>query len=51
MEIREYKEFKKEEIIPLYESVGWMNYTRNLEILERAYHDSLFILAADEEEK
>ncbi len=30
MELREYTDFNQEEILSLYTSVGWENYTRNL---------------------
>ena len=37
MELREYTDFNQEEILSLYTSVGWENYTRNPQMLERAY--------------
>ena len=41
-----------EEVMPLYEAVGWTNYTQKPEMLEAAYKNSLHILAAlNEEEK
>ena len=41
-----------EEVMPLYETVGWTNYTQKPEMLEVAYKNSLHILAAlNEEEK
>ena len=40
MELREYTDFNQEEILSLYTSVGWENYTRNPQMLERAYENS-----------
>ena len=41
-----------EDVLPLYEAVGWTNYTTKPEMLEAAYKNSLHILAAlNEEEK
>ena len=39
-----------EEIFPLYEAVGWTNYTTNPTMLQNALEHSLFILTAREEE-
>ncbi|MEG0894820.1 MAG: GNAT family N-acetyltransferase [Oscillospiraceae bacterium] len=49
--ITEYKQYNKEEIMPLYESVGWTNYTKNPEMLAKAYKSSLYTLAAYDNEK
>jgi len=35
-----------EEVMPLYEAVGWTNYTQKPEILEVAYKNSLHIIGA-----
>ena len=35
-----------EEVMPLYEAVGWTNYTQKPEMLEVAYKNSLHVLAA-----
>lgn len=51
MEIREYTEYNEEEIVNLYSSVGWINYTNNLEMLKGAYENSLKIIGAYEGEK
>ena len=41
-----------EAVLPLYEAVGWTNYTQNPTMLKEAYKNSLHILAAlNEEEK
>lgn len=49
--IKEYTKYEKEEILNLYESVGWTNYTNNPDMLEKAYVNSLKILGAYEEDK
>ena len=51
MEIKEYNNFYLEEIIHLYESVGWINYLEKSDILERAYARSLCVLAAYDEDQ
>ena len=48
MEIKEYKEYKAEEIRRLYTEVGWKAYTENLTALELGYKNSLLVLAAYE---
>ena len=35
-----------EDVLPLYEAVGWTNYTTKPEMLEVAYKNSLHVLAA-----
>lgn len=35
-----------EDVLPLYESVGWTNYTQHPKMLKEAYQNSLHILAA-----
>lgn len=49
--IKEYCEYKSEEILHLYEKVGWTNYTSNPVMLENAFKNSLKIFAAYEDEK
>lgn len=44
--IEEYKTYDEREILPLYENVGWTNYTKRPEMLKNAYEHSLCILAA-----
>ena len=39
-----------EEIFPLYEAVGWTNYTSNPTMLKNALEHSLFLLSARDEE-
>ena len=45
-EIREYASFQREEVLALYESVGWTGYTCRFEIMERAFASSLKIYGA-----
>lgn len=44
--IKEYKKYNEHEIVSLYESVGWKNYTSNPQLLENAYQHSLKAYAA-----
>ncbi len=46
MEIREYKNYKENEIINLYSSVAWTAYTDNLTSLKAGFQNSLLTLAA-----
>ena len=48
MEIREYTDFRKDEILRLYSEVGWTAYTENMAALEEGYKNSLLVLAAYE---
>ena len=48
MEIKEYKEYKTDEIRRLYTEVGWNAYTDNMTALELGYKNSLLVLAAYE---
>ncbi len=48
MEIRQYKDFRKDEILRLYSAVGWTAYTENMAALEQGYKNSLLVLAAYE---
>ena len=48
MEIREYTAYNEAEILSLYESVGWINYTRDPEMPKNAFKGSLLVLAAYE---
>lgn len=50
-EIKEYVEYQQEEILHLYEKVGWTNYTANPKMLRNAYANSLKIFAAYDGEK
>ena len=51
MEIKEYTEFKADEILQLYTQVGWTAYTEDMPALERGYKNSLLVLAAYENEE
>ena len=51
MKIKEYTEFKKDEIWQLYTQVGWTAYTENMTALEQGYKNSLLVLAAYENEE
>ena len=51
MIIKSYTHYKKCEILPLYNAVGWSNYYVHPEVLEKAYAGSLCILAAYEGEE
>ena len=45
-QIKEYAFFKREEVLELYESVGWTGYTRRFEVMEQAFAHSLKIYGA-----
>ena len=49
MDIREYRNYREEEIRRLYEGAGWTAYTENMPLLERGYRNSLLVLAAYED--
>ena len=51
MEIREYGNFKLEEITNLYQSVGWTKYLERISVLEDAYANSLCVIGAYDNEK
>lgn len=51
MTIKEYTLYDAGEILPLYKSVGWTNYARSPDMLEKAYRRSLLVLAAYEGER
>lgn len=51
MEIKEYKEYKEDEIKRLYTEVGWTAYTENMLTLEQGYKNSLLVLAAYQNEE
>ena len=48
MEIGEYRTYNIQEILPLYESVGWTAYTDQPEVLQKGFESSLLTLAAYE---
>ena len=49
MDIREYREYKSEDVLRLYASVGWTAYTDDPAALERGFRHSLLVLAAWED--
>ena len=49
--ISEYKNYNSEEILDLYNSVGWCSYTNRPEMLEHAFANSLKIFGAHDGEK
>ncbi len=51
MIIREYENYNKQEILDLYSSVGWISYTKDPSMLKESYENSLYTLAAFDEEK
>lgn len=51
MEIKEYKEYKEDEIKRLYTEVGWSAYMENMLTLEQGYKNSLLVLAAYQNEE
>ena len=51
MELKEYTQFKSDEILRLYKQVGWTAYTEDMPALERGYKNSLYILAAYENDQ
>ena len=51
IEIGEYKNYNPEEILNLYNNVGWYSYTNRPEMLEHAFEYSLKILGAHDGEK
>lgn len=50
MGIRKKDAVSFEEIFPLYEAVGWTNYTTNPTMLKNALEHSLFLISARDEE-
>ena len=49
MDIREYREYRAEDVLRLYASVGWTAYTDDPAALERGFRHSLLVLAAWED--
>ena len=48
MIIREYTDFREDEISRLYAAVGWTAYTENMQALTEGYKNSLLVLGAYE---
>ena len=51
MEIKEYRNYNKEEILGLYAAAGWIAYTENPAALRQGFERSLLVLAAYEESR
>lgn len=51
MKIKEYENFKLDEIVNFYRSVGWTNYLERPDILKKAYENSLCVLGAYDDDK
>lgn len=51
MDIRPYEGFDEAELLSLYESVGWTNYTARPDMLREAFAHSLLTLGAYEDGK
>ena len=49
--IKEYNNYNEQEILDLYNSVGWSNYTKNTNMLKNAYSNSLKTYGAYAKEK
>lgn len=49
--IKEYLKYNEREVLNMYDSVGWSNYTSNPSMLANAYKHSLKILGAYDAEK
>ena len=50
MTIKEYDHFQLDEIVNLYESVGWTSYLERVDTLREAYANSLCVLGAYDSE-
>lgn len=46
MEIRDYTDYREEEILSLYKAVGWAAYTADPDALRKGFNNSLAVLAA-----
>ena len=51
MEIKEYKDYKEDEIYQLYKEVGWTAYTKNMSTLKEGFKNSLLVLSAYENDE
>ena len=49
--VKEYNTYNEEEILNLYQSVGWLNYVNHPDMIKNAYTNSLKIFGAYENEK
>lgn len=48
---RQTRKFRMAEVLELYSQVGWTNYTRQADMLESALTNSLYVLAAFEDDR
>lgn len=46
IQIKQYCEYKEQEIIQLYQSVGWLRYIQKPDMIQSAYTHSLLVLGA-----
>ena len=51
IKLKKYKQYNEDEILGLYNSVGWVNFTNNPEMLRNAFNNSLTIVGAYEDER
>lgn len=49
--IKKYSDYKEEEVLTLYGSVGWSNYTNRPDMLRQAFQHSLVIYGAYDQGK
>ena len=49
--ISEYLHYNESEILTLYSSIGWINYTRRPHVLKTAFENSLAVLGAYDGDK
>ncbi|HFI0683290.1 TPA: GNAT family N-acetyltransferase [Streptococcus suis] len=51
MHLAPYTHFQLDQVLALYQSVGWTNYLDRADSLEAAYQSSLFVLAAYDQDQ
>ena len=49
MEIRKYTDFKEDEIVAIYDSVGWTAYTQSVDSLMKGIENSMLVFGAFED--
>lgn len=50
-EIREYDRYQEDEILNLYQSIGWFNYVKNPDMVKNAYENSLKVFGSYQDKK
>lgn len=50
-QLKDYSKYNEDEIMALYQSVGWSNYFNHLSMLKEAYQNSLYTLGAYVDDK